>query len=193
MKNHTTRVCFAAGLAMALAACGSENIETAVSSEAVEDRRDETFAQVLFQDPSLSIAAEAFERTGLIGALDGEATYTIFIPTNAAFEALGEDTGKLLADPQNSAIAAAVLRNHMVPGVLDMEAINKAIGDAGGKAAVANFGGGVLTLTKEDGEIVVRDELGRKAAVPGGGSLVGNGTLIAINAVLVDPALLPNP
>ena len=57
--------------------------------------------------------------------------------------------------------------------------------------SVANFGGGVLTLTSEAGGLVVRDASGRKAVIPGRVTIVGNGALIAIDAVLVDPALLP--
>lgn len=193
MKNRTIRFGLVAGLALALVACSGADGEAEVSPAGVEDRRSETFAQVLTQDPSLSIAADAFEQTGLMGALDGKASTTIFIPTNAAFEALDEQTGKLLAEPQNSAIAAAVLRNHMVPGNLDLVAINKAIADAGGKADVANFGGGVLTLSSETGGLIVTDASGRKAAIPGRITIVGNGALIAIDAVLVDPALLPTP
>jgi uncharacterized surface protein with fasciclin (FAS1) repeats len=191
MKNRKLSLGLATGLALVLAACSGAEGETALSPDGVEDRQSETFAQVLSGDPSLSIAADVLTGTGLIGALDGEASTTIFIPTNAAFEALGEPSGKLLADPQNSAIAATVLRNHMVPGILDLVAINKAITDAGGEAAVANFGGGVLTLTSENGGLVVRDASGRKAAIPGRVTMVGNGALIAIDAVLVDPALLP--
>jgi uncharacterized surface protein with fasciclin (FAS1) repeats len=141
-------------------------------------------------DPSLSIAADVLAKTGLMGALVGEASTTIFIPTNAAFEALGEQNGKLIADPQYSAIAAAALRHHMVPGILDIEAINKAITDAGGEATVANFGCSVLTLTSEKDGLVVQDASGRKASIRGRVTIVGNGALIAIDAVLVDPALL---
>jgi len=193
MTNRTVGVGLVAGLALALAACSGVDGETAASADGVTDKRNETFAQVLIADPSLSIAAAALERTGLMGALDGKASTTIFIPSNTAFEELGGQSGKLLKDPENNAITAAVLRNHMVPGVLDIEAINKAITDAGGEAAIANFGGEVLTLTSEAGGLVVRNAAGQKATIPGRITIVGNGALIAIDAVLVDPALLLAP
>lgn len=193
MKNAKIRFGLVAGLALVLAACGGDGTEKALSSDGAEDRTSETFAAVLEQDPSLSIASRQFEAAGLMGALDGEASYTIFVPTNAAFEALGEQGSTLLADPQNSAIVAAVLRNHMVPGVLDAAAIDKAIADAGGEAAVANLGGGVLTLARQDDRLVVSDASGRKAALGGKVTLVGKGALVAIDTVLVDPALLASP
>lgn len=193
MKNTKTRFALLAGLALALAACGGDANETALTSDGVEDKTGETFAAVLGQDPSLSIAAQQLEAAGLIGALDGEDSYTIFVPTDAAFEALGEPGKTLLGDPQYSAILAAMLRNHMVPGVLDSVAIDKAITDAGGEAAVANFGGGVLTLAREEDGLVVREASGRKAALDGKVTLVGKGALIAIDTVLVDPALLAAP
>lgn len=193
MKNAKSRFGMVAGLALTLAACGGDATETALSSAGVEDRTSETFAAALDQDPSLSIAAQKLEAAGLTGALDGEASYTIFVPTNAAFQALGEQGSTLLEDPQYSAIVAAVLRNHMVPGVLDVAAIDKAIADAGGEAAVANLGGGVLTFAREEGTLVVREASGSKAALDGKVTLVGKGALIAIDTVLVDPALLAGP
>jgi len=193
MTYRTMGFGLVAGLALALAACSGADGEAAASGDSVDNKRSETFAQVLSQDASLSTAAAALKQTGLMGALDGKASTTIFVPTNAAFEALDDQGGKLLEDPQNSAITAAVLRNHMVPGVLDSDAINKAIKDAGGEAVIANFGGGVLTLKNEAGGVVVRNASGQKAAITGRITLVGNGALIAIDAVLVDPALLPGP
>jgi uncharacterized surface protein with fasciclin (FAS1) repeats len=117
----------------------------------------------------------------------------VFVPTNAAFQALGEQGSTLLEDPHYSAIAAAVLRNHMSPGVLDVAATDKAVADAVGEATVANFGGGVLTLTREEGRLVVREASGQKAALDGKVTLVGKGALIAIDTVVVDPALLAAP
>lgn len=190
MKVSNTRFGLVAALALALAACGGDASETALASDGVEDKTSETFAAVLGQDPSLSIAAQQLDAAGLMGALDGEASYTIFVPTNAAFQALGEQGSALLEDPQYSGIVAAVLRNHMVPGVLDTAAIDKAIADAGGEAAVANFGGGVLTLAREEGVVVVREATGRKAMLDGKVTLVGKGAVIAIDTVLADPVLL---
>lgn len=190
MKISNIRLGLVAGLALALAACGGDASEAALASDGVENKTSETFAAVLGADPSLSIATQQLEAAGLMGALDGEASYTIFVPTNAAFQALGEQGSTLLDDPQYSGIVAAVLRNHMVPGVLDTAEIDKAIADAGGEAAVANFGGGVLTLAREEGNLVIREASGRKAMLDGKVTLVGNGALIAIDTVLVDPVAL---
>lgn len=193
MKNARTRFGLVAALALGLAACGGDADEAALSADGAEDRTSETFAAVLGKDPSLSIAAQKLEAAGLMGALDGEASYTIFVPTNAAFQALGEQGSTLLEDPQYSAIVAAVLRNHMVPGVLDIAAIDKAVADAGGEATVANFGGGVLMLARDEGSLIVREASGSKATLDGKVTLVGKGALIAIDTVLVEPALLAAP
>ncbi len=193
MANAKIRFGLVAGLALMLASCGDDAAQTALSAEGAEDQTGENFAAVLGKEPSLSIAAQQLETTGLLAALDGEASYTVFLPTNAAFEALGEQGGALIEDPQYRAVVAAVLRNHMVPGVLDRAAIDKAIADGGGEAAVANFGGGVLVLSREEDRLVVRDASGRKAALDGKVTRVGKGALIAIDTVLVDPDLLTAP
>lgn len=192
-KTASARIGLVTVMALALAACSADAEEAALTAEGVEDRTSDTFAAVLGRDETLSIAAGQLEAAGLMDALDGEASYTVFVPTNAAFQALGEQGSMLVEDPQHRAIVAAVLRSHMVPGVLEKAAIDKAIADGGGEAAVVNFGGGVLTLAREEGALFVREASGRKAALDGKVTLVGKGALIAVDAVLVDPVLLAAP
>lgn len=67
-------------------------------------------------DPRLSTFVTAVEAGGLVGALRGAGPFTVFAPTNEAFEALPAGTlAQLLADPP---ALAAVLQAHVVTGTV---------------------------------------------------------------------------
>ena len=70
-------------------------------------------AQQAGQFGTLLAAAEA---AGLVETLTGEGPYTIFAPTDAAFEALPEGTVETLLKPENQQQLADILLYHVVPG-----------------------------------------------------------------------------
>lgn len=58
----------------------------------------------------------AVEAAGLVETLQGEGPFTVFAPTDAAFEALPEGTVEDLLKPENKDKLTAVLTYHVVPG-----------------------------------------------------------------------------
>ena len=60
----------------------------------------------------------AVKQAGLVETLKGAGPFTVFAPTNAAFDAVGADAvGNLMKD-ENKAKLASVLTYHVVPGAL---------------------------------------------------------------------------
>ncbi|MBD2842529.1 fasciclin domain-containing protein [Erythrobacter rubeus] len=189
MAQQTRKTALLAGIALMLAACGSEtdDIETA---NGVTDRSGDALAEIVGDVGTISIAADAFERTGLSGVLEGEASYTIMAPTDAAFERLGENAQETLENEERGAIVAAVLRDHMVPGALTPDAIRTAIEENGGEVSMATFGSGALTLSLDGETIVVSNGAGQSANIAGDPVVGQNGVVIPIDGVLVDPEAL---
>jgi uncharacterized surface protein with fasciclin (FAS1) repeats len=72
--------------------------------------------------PTLSTLVTALKAGGLVGTLSGNGPFTVFAPTNAAFEALNR-TGALsiLLEPQNKAKLVDILTYHVVPGKYECE------------------------------------------------------------------------
>ena len=70
-----------------------------------------------------------------------------------------------LAKPESRAQLTGVLTNHILPGTILADDIDKAIDNGKGKAVLATMGGGTLTATKEGGKIVLTDTAGTKATV----------------------------
>ncbi|MEE4339697.1 fasciclin domain-containing protein [Erythrobacter sp.] len=190
MNNRTGVTGLLTALALTLAACDEEAGDIAASETPVM-KEAETLAEAIAGENSLSKARDAFERTGLAGILEGPASYTVLVPTDEAFGALGSAGNDVFENEENGAIAAAVLRSHIIPGALDPDSIGQALPDADGEATMTNFAGEVLVLSRKDDRLVVATDGGREATLAGTAIRAGNGVVIPIDTVLVDPSQLP--
>lgn len=74
-----------------------------------------TISEVAATDPSLSTFNSAVEAAGLTGALNGPGPYTVFAPSNEAFEALPPETLQQLLAPENQDQLTGLLAYHVVP------------------------------------------------------------------------------
>ena len=183
-----------AALALMLASCGSDTGDTAANGEAPAltdaDRSGDPLAAVMADEASLTKMDAAFEDTGLIGVLEGEASYTVFAPGDGAFAALEGDAAEVFDDPLRRALVAAILRDHMVPGALTPDAIRDAIESSGGPVSLASFGLGDMTLSLDGDTLVATAANGVSAQLGDGAVVASNGVVIPIDAVLIDPRAL---
>jgi len=67
-------------------------------------------------DKNFSTLVSALQAAGLVNTLKGEGPFTVFAPTNAAFEDLGESTLEDLMRPKNKTRLQNILQNHVVQG-----------------------------------------------------------------------------
>ncbi|MEZ5076747.1 MAG: fasciclin domain-containing protein [Solirubrobacterales bacterium] len=109
-------------LAVGLAACGDGEDTGAAPATETEAGEAATAAagnivEVAAETPDLSTLVEAVTAAELVETLEEPGPYTVFAPTNAAFEALG-GTLETLLEPANQEELAAVLTYHVVPGEL---------------------------------------------------------------------------
>ncbi len=142
-----------------------------------------TVADIAKATPDFSILAAALEATGLDDVLDDEsATYTVFAPTNAAFEALGMETiNDLLAQPE---VLSNILLYHVVGGAaIDADA---AIASAGGTVSMANDNVVAVSLSGSQLYINLSQVIDPDVAAD-------NGIIHVIDAVLMPPAEAAEP
>jgi uncharacterized surface protein with fasciclin (FAS1) repeats len=115
--------------------------------------------------------------------LHGEGPFTVFGPSNAAFERLGEaalDT--LLADANRDRLAELVLY-HVVAGRLESSTVD-------GPMTFETLQGGPITVERTGEGVFVSDPSGSRARVVTPDLNRGNGTLHVIDAVLTPPAVV---
>ena len=109
-------------LALGLAACGgggdtsaTETSGGAATSEGGGSAAAGNIVAVAKETPELSILVEAVAAAGLVETLEEPGPYTVFAPTNEAFEALGGKLEELL-EPQNKKELTEILTYHVAPG-----------------------------------------------------------------------------
>ena len=127
----------------------------------------------------------AVKAAGLVETLQGEGPFTVFAPTNAAFDMLPKGTVETLLKPNNMGELTAVLTYHVVAGKWDSKRVMKAIKKGGGKAEVTTVQGEILTLMSEDGKVMVKDTKGNVAEVTIADVYQSNGIIHVVNKVLM--------
>ena len=125
----------------------------------------------------------AVKAAGLVETLQGKGPFTVFAPTNAAFDKLPEGTVATLLKPENKAKLAAVLTYHVVAGNIDSKELVKKIKAGGGKATLATVNGATLTASLDGDKVVITDANGGKAHVTIADVYQSNGVIHVTDAV----------
>jgi uncharacterized surface protein with fasciclin (FAS1) repeats len=127
----------------------------------------------------------AVKAAGLVETLEGPGPFTVFAPTNAAFDALPKGTVETLLKPENKDKLAKILTYHVVKANALGPAIRKMVKDDGGKHVITTVSGGKLTATVKDGKIMLEDESGGMATVTIADVRQSNGVIHVIDHVLL--------
>jgi uncharacterized surface protein with fasciclin (FAS1) repeats len=132
-----------------------------------------------------STLVAAVKAADLVATLKSAGPFTVFAPTNAAFDKLPEGTVANLLKPENKAQLAKILTYHVVSGNLDAAAVMDAIKKGNGKAVLTTVSGGKLTASLDMGKVKLTDESGNSAFVTVADLKGTNGVVHVINGVLL--------
>jgi uncharacterized surface protein with fasciclin (FAS1) repeats len=123
---------------------GSQERESASSQQRSGDGR---LDRVVEMHAELGTFVEALEKAGLVEALAGDTKYTIFAPTNQAFESMQQDVAELL-EPENRQQLVSLLRAHIVADDVDPERARQL-------TAAQTLDGGTVELSTESDKLMV--------------------------------------
>jgi uncharacterized surface protein with fasciclin (FAS1) repeats len=166
-----------------LGACSKEPDKADSAKTATPEPSGDTLAEAMSKHNDLSTLSAALRDTGLSQVFDNAGSYTIFAPTNVAFDKLGAP-GKDLRQPEQRAVLAAVLRDHIVPGYLTPDDIGTAIDAQGGRVKVQTMGNHKLTFTRDGDAYRVAAEDGSTGKIAGDAVTASNGVAIPLDGVL---------
>ena len=127
----------------------------------------------------------AVKAAGLVETLKSAGPFTVFAPTNAAFDKLPAGTVGNLVKPENKATLTTILTYHVVAGKMDSKAIAKAIKAGGGKSELTTVQGGKLWAWMEGKKLVLKDEKGGMSTVTIADVYQKNGVIHVIDTVLM--------
>ena len=134
---------------------------------------------------NFSTLVAAVQAGELVDALSSEGPFTVFAPTNEAFNNLPDGTLSTLLQPENKATLQSILTYHVVEGQFMAEDVVQAINDNGGQFIVETLQGGELTLKLWEGNVYVKDVNGNKAQIIITDVETSNGVIHAINNVVL--------
>jgi uncharacterized surface protein with fasciclin (FAS1) repeats len=130
----------------------------------------------------------AVKAAGLVETLKGKDPFTVFAPTNDAFNKLPEGTVDMLLKPENKSMLTRVLTYHVVSGKYDSQKLISLIKKGGGMATLKTVSGGMLTVRMNGmNSISLTDEKGGTSNVTIANVYQSNGVIH-----VVDTVLLPN-
>jgi uncharacterized surface protein with fasciclin (FAS1) repeats len=177
MKLKTPAIAAAVALALFAGACSSDSDDDATTTTAAEMEASETIVEIAVGNDDFSTLVAALEAADLVDTLSGEGPFTVFAPTNEAFEALPEGTLDDLLLPENQAQLQAILTYHVVAG--EVMAADVEPGE------VTTVEGSTFTISVEDGNVFITDGAGGQAQVVTTDIVGSNGVIHVIDAVLL--------
>ncbi|MDO8289430.1 MAG: fasciclin domain-containing protein [Parvibaculum sp.] len=126
----------------------------------------------------------AVKAAGLVETLSGPGPFTLFAPTNAAFDKLPKGTVDTLLKPESKETLTKVLTYHVVAGKHSAEDLTALIVKDGAKAELTTVEGENLSLSMMGKDIVVKDAKGNKAHVTIADVNQSNGVIHVVDTVL---------
>lgn len=127
----------------------------------------------------------AVKAAELVETLSGAGPFTLFAPTNAAFDKLPKGTVDNLLKPENKKTLTGILTYHVVSGKLGSKELSEKIKAGGGKAELTTVNGEKLTVKMEGKKVVLMDAKGGKSTVTIADVFQSNGVIHVIDTVVM--------
>ncbi len=146
---------------------------------------DKTIVENAANSKDHTTLVAAVQAAGLVETLQGAGPFTVFAPTNAAFDKLPDGTVETLLKPENKAQLTKILTCHVLGAKAMSDGIAKMIADGGGSVSIATVGGCEFTVMSEGGKIMIKDGQDNVANVTIADVDQSNGVIHVIDAVLL--------
>ncbi|MBU6478836.1 MAG: fasciclin domain-containing protein [Xanthomonadaceae bacterium] len=197
MKTRNTVSALALGLSLALAigtppafaqmssGMGSMGPEQTVMVGGAAMYPSRNIVQNAIHSKDHTTLVAAVKAAGLVKTLEGPGPFTVFAPTNGAFDALPAGTVQTLLKPENKAQLTKILTYHVVPGRLDTKTLDAKIAAGGGEAKLKTVEGDWLTVKGSGTRLTVTDDKGNTADITIPNVYQSNGVIMVINKVLM--------
>jgi uncharacterized surface protein with fasciclin (FAS1) repeats len=153
----------------------AEDTAVVVKEESMEPKMDapKDVVDVAIGSPDHTTLVAAVKAAGLVETLKGAGPFTVFAPTNAAFNALPAGTVDGLLKPESKADLTGILTYHVVAGAVKAA-------DLKDGQKIKTLQGGELTVSIKDGKVMINGANVTAADLAG-----SNGVVHVIDAVLM--------
>ncbi|MDT0690310.1 fasciclin domain-containing protein [Salegentibacter sp. F188] len=145
----------------------------------------ETIVDVAVGNEDFSTLVSALQAADLVSALQGEGPFTVFAPTNSAFNKIDSNTLTSLLEPNNQEALANILKYHVVSGKLSATDVVAALKEGNGKVELEALNGEVLTVMQKDEKIWLMDGKGNYSEIVATDVMASNGVIHVIDTVVM--------
>ncbi len=132
-----------------------------------------------------STLVTALKAADLVGALQGDGSYTVFAPVNEGFAKIDENALNSLLQPENKEQLSAVLTYHVVSGKIVAADVAAALEKGNGMAELTTLNGATLTAVSKDGGIYLKDQNGNFSKIVKTDVMASNGVIHVIEDVVM--------
>lgn len=172
-----------ASITIATSSALAQNNNPMVGGAAMYATKDIVDNAVNSADHTTLVAA--VKAAGLVPTLKSKGPFTVFAPTNAAFDNLPAGTVDMLLKPENKTILTKILTYHVVAGKYDSRKLMSLIKKGGGAASLKTVSGGTLMAMMSGNNIVLKDEKGNTSNVTIADVNQSNGVIHVVDTVLM--------
>ncbi|HCV80513.1 MAG TPA: beta-Ig-H3/fasciclin [Zunongwangia profunda] len=127
----------------------------------------------------------AVKAANLVGTLSSDGPFTVFAPTNSAFEKLPAGTVETLLKPENKTKLQAILTYHVIAGKYDAPKIMKAIKIGNGMASFKTVNGQTITAMMDGDILKIKDASGNISSVSIADVHQSNGVIHVVDTVFL--------
>jgi uncharacterized surface protein with fasciclin (FAS1) repeats len=127
----------------------------------------------------------AVKAAGLVETLQSAGPFTVFAPTNSAFNLLPAGTVDNLVKPDNKTMLTSILTYHVVAGRISSKDLSSWAKKNGGSYELKTVQGGKLWVISKDGNLWLKDEKGGMASITISNVNQSNGVIHVIDHVLM--------
>jgi len=183
--NALQRIAAAVGFAVLVSSGSSVFAANTVIVGGAEMYPTRTIVENAVNSKDHTTLVAAVKAAGLVDTLNGAGPFTVFAPTNAAFEKLPAGTVETLVKPENKAQLTRILTYHVVPGNYSSAQLLADARKHSGKATLKTVQGEPLTVALHDGKLWVIDAKGGKAGISIADVGQSNGVIHVVDTVLM--------
>ena len=144
-----------------------------------------TIVENAVNSPVHTTLAAAIKAAGLVDTLNSAGPFTVFAPTNDAFNKLPGGTVDTLVKPENKDTLTKILTYHVVAGRISSNDLLMMIKKGHGKATLKTVQGEGLTASTSGKSIILTDAKGGTSTITTADVFQSNGVIHVIDTVLM--------
>lgn len=127
----------------------------------------------------------AVKAAGLASTLESKGPFTVFAPTNEAFDALPKGTVATLLKPENKKMLTSILTYHVVAGKYSSKDLMKMVKEHHGRASLKTVEGQDLYVSMKGKKLMLTDQKGGMSWITIPDVNQSNGVIHVVNKVLM--------